>query len=186
MSYTVYESEQSIGPGETVAKNERDIPEEFHKNALDAIAGFNSVVKEYSILLETQRKRLLEGDYAGVELLTSRGDRLARDARAYGQHLSSLGSALMEGGFNGPDARAVVEKIDLMRRRSEATGEMVQQVIYWCKEAMQSRAEELAAYNVIIPGFETRCSHSEGEQTGSLRVGYQLDRSASLLIDTVR
>lgn len=152
-------------------------------NILAAIWDFNDILKRYSRLLEAQEQRLVDKDYAAVQVLAGRGDYLAEEVQKLGRQLMNtrqalIGAAPAASEHYGEGAEVVLDKIDELQRRSVTVSTMAADFAEHCFQAKKEAMRELARYDILLneEGTEVR----EGYAPPSWR-----SRSRSLMIDTV-
>lgn len=139
-------SEATSTPGPAVVDTiapPMDIPEAAYANTVRALDAFSATTAEYRALLETQRTMLDERNFSGVEVMVHRGDRLARDARAYGQQLNTVWNALVEQTYRGAMTDDLRTRIAAAEETSRAIAAAATELMMLCDEAQRAAAAEL-------------------------------------------
>lgn len=84
-----------------------DVPQAAHVKAINALDEFDSLVSQYEMLLDTQQVMVRTANFSALFEMTSRGDKLARDAVLCGQRFAPLVDAIASGQFAGPRATEI-------------------------------------------------------------------------------
>jgi hypothetical protein len=140
-----------------------DIPQLAYLNTLRALDAFDATTAEYRTLLDAQRALLAERNYSGVEVMVYRGDRLARDARAYGQQLSAVQKAMLQHPYQGPRADELQQRISAAQKCAQEISAVVAELSALCSQAKSSAAKELESPMISRQGFSPQRRYNTGQ-----------------------
>ncbi len=154
-----------------------DIPQPAFDNTVTALTTFNTLTLEYAMLLDSQRALLVGKDFASVEMMSRRGDRLARDVKAYGQQLAAVRGAIAQEGYVGPRAQELRDNIAAAQQRAQVVSTMAAQLVAACSKAQQGVAAELRRHGALTSGRSQGWNLYGSSTTGQHR---------ALMIDTIK